>query len=184
MSTPDLTVLAGPTAVGKGTISRRLIELYPEVYLSISTTTRSPRENEQDGVHYHFLTLTDFDAKIKNNEFLEWAVVHGMHKYGTLREPIEQAQQNGLRPLLEIDSQGARILRETVPGAKFLFLAPPSFEELITRLGIRGTESVEDRIRRLDTAKQDLASQDEFDHIIVNDDVEDAVKELAGLMNL
>jgi guanylate kinase len=179
-----LTVLAGPTAVGKGTISRRLIELHPEVYLSISATTRSPRENEQDGVHYHFLTLSDFNEKIENNEFLEWAIVHGVHKYGTLRDPIEQAIQDGHIPLLEIDLQGARILRETVPSAQFVFLSPPSFEELITRLGIRGTESYEDRMRRLNTAKEELASAHEFDHIIVNENIEDAVDELAKFMNL
>jgi guanylate kinase len=184
VKTPELTVLAGPTAVGKGTISRRLIELHPEVYLSISATTRPPREGEENGVHYHFLTPGEFDARIKNDDFLEWAVVHGAHKYGTLRSPIERAMENGRPQLLEIDLQGARILRQKCLGAKFVFLAPPSFEELITRLGIRGTEKYEDRMRRLETAKEELASSHEFDHIVVNDDIETAVNDLAKLMRL
>jgi guanylate kinase len=179
-----LTVLAGPTAVGKGTISRRLIERYPEIYLSISATTRPPRGGEINGVHYHFLTHEEFDQKIEQNKFLEWAVVHGVNKYGTLREPIEVENSKGRPALLEIDLQGARSIRLTGIDANFVFLAPPSFEELITRLGMRGTESKEERMRRLETAREELASQNEFDHIVVNDDVETAVSELASIMEL
>lgn len=184
MQNANLTVLAGPTAVGKGTISRKLIEKYPNVYLSISATTRAPREMEIPDVHYHFLSRDDFEQRINRGDFLEWAVVHGLNMYGTLKEPITQANAAGRPALLEIDLQGARSVRKILPEANFIFLAPPSFEELITRLGIRGTESRSERENRLKTAREELDAQGEFDHIIVNDDIDVAVNELAQIMNL
>ncbi|MDR2508996.1 MAG: guanylate kinase [Candidatus Ancillula sp.] len=180
----NLTVLAGPTAVGKGTISRKLIEKYPNVYLSISATTRPARENELPDVHYHFLSRDEFEHRINQGDFLEWAVVHGLNMYGTLKEPILEANAASRPALLEIDLQGARAVKKLVPNANFVFLAPPSFEELITRLGIRGTESRDEREKRLETAREELSAKDEFDHIIVNDSIDVAVEELAKIMNL
>ncbi|MDR0950196.1 MAG: guanylate kinase [Candidatus Ancillula sp.] len=185
---PDLVVLAGPTAVGKGTVSRRLVEKYPQVYLSVSATTRDPRPGEIDGVHYHFLTRSQFDQKIDENEFLEWAVVHQENKYGTLKQPIIEANKQGRPALLEIDLQGARKVRQVLANSNFktrlVFLAPPTFEELITRLGMRGTESREERERRLETARVEMRAEDEFDDVIVNDDVDVAVHQLAQIMGL
>ncbi|MDR1861968.1 MAG: guanylate kinase [Candidatus Ancillula sp.] len=180
----NLTVLAGPTAVGKGTVSRKLLELHPEIYLSISATTRAPREHEIDGVHYHFIDRESFEKKINDQEFLEYAVVHGVNLYGTLWQPILDANKAGRPALLEIDLQGARQVKEIAKNAKFIFLAPPSFEELVTRLGMRGTEPLEERKKRLETAHQELAAQNEFDYVVVNDDVNRAVAEIEMIMGL
>lgn len=186
MTTPSarLTVLAGPTAVGKGTVSADLRARYPRVWLSVSATTRPPRPGEVDGVHYHFVSLEKFDAMIAGGELLEWAVVHGKNRYGTPRRPVEERLAAGEPALLEIDLQGARQVRRTMPEAQFVFLAPPSFEELVRRLVGRGTEDAEERERRLRTARVELAAESEFDHVIVNDDVRRATDELVGLMGL
>lgn len=181
-SSSALTVLAGPTAVGKGTVSRKLLEKYPEIYLSISATTRPLRDGEVNHLHYHFISDEEFDQKIENDEFLEWAVVHEKYKYGTLKQPIEEALKSNRPALLEIDLQGARNIKKVYSNAKFVFLAPPSFEELITRLGMRGTESQEERLRRLDTAREEMKAQNEFDHIVVNDNIDEAVKQLASIV--
>lgn len=186
MTTPSarLTVLAGPTAVGKGTVSADLRARYPRVWLSVSATTRPPRPGEVDGVHYHFVSPEKFDAMIDGGELLEWAVVHGKNRYGTPRRPVEERLAAGEPALLEIDLQGARQVRTTMPEAQFVFLAPPSFEELVRRLVGRGTEDAEERARRLRTARVELAAESEFDHVIVNDDVRRATDELVGLMGL
>lgn len=179
-----LTVLAGPTAVGKGTVSADLRARYPEVWLSVSATTRSPRPGEVDGVHYHFLTTEEFDRLDAEGELLESAVVHGRNRYGTPRGPVEARLAAGEPALLEIDLQGARQVRETMPGARFVFLAPPSWEELERRLVGRGTEGPEERERRLATARIELAAESEFDHVIVNDDVQRATDELVSVIGL
>jgi guanylate kinase len=186
MTTPRarLTVLAGPTAVGKGTVSADLRARYPEVWLSVSATTRQPRPGEVDGVHYHFVTTEQFDAWEAAGEFLETAVVHGRNRYGTPRRPVEERLAAGEPALREIDLQGARQVRTTMPDAQFVFLAPPSFDELVRRLVGRGTEDAEERERRLATARVELAAEAEFDHVIVNDDVRRATDELVGLMGL
>ena len=186
MTTPSarLTVLAGPTAVGKGTVSADLRARYPRVWLSVSATTRPPRPGEVDGVHYHFVSPEKFDAMIDGGELLEWAVVHGKNRYGTPRRPVEERLAAGEPALLEIDLQGARQVRTTMPEAQFVFLAPPSFEELVRRLVGRGTEDEEERERRLRTARVELAAESEFDHVIVNDDVRRATDELVGQMGL
>lgn len=186
---PNLVILAGPTAVGKGTVSRLLAERYRQIYLSVSATTRSPREGEIDGVHYHFISKPEFELHINRHDFLEWAVVHGTNLYGTLKEPIFEANKDNRIALLEIDLQGARKIRETIKddpnfNAIFIFLAPPTFEELITRLGIRGTESRIDREKRLETAKHELEAKTEFDHIVINDILEDAVLEIAKIIKV
>lgn len=179
-----LTVLAGPTAVGKGTVSADVRARYPEVWLSVSATTRPPRPGEQDGVHYHFVSEAEFDELVADGQLLEWAVVHGRHRYGTPRRPVEAALAAGKPALLEIDLQGARQVRQAMPEARFVFLAPPSFEELVRRLVGRGTETPEERERRLTTAHIELAAEKEFDVTVVNDDVHRATDELVHWMGL
>jgi guanylate kinase len=179
-----LTVLAGPTAVGKGTVSAAVRRLYPQVWLSVSVTTRAPRPGEVDGVHYHFVDDAEFDRMVAAGELLEWAVVHRRARYGTPRRPVEAAIEQGRAALLEIDLQGARQVRRTMPEARFVFLAPPSWQELVRRLVGRGTETAEERERRLATAKQELAAEPEFDVTIVNDDVERATAALVRQMGL
>ncbi|MDH6180972.1 guanylate kinase [Microbacteriaceae bacterium SG_E_30_P1] len=178
-----LTVLAGPTAVGKGTVSSYIRENYPDIQLSVSATTRSPRPGEVDGVHYYFVNDDEFDRMIDGGELLEWATVHNSYRYGTPRAPIEQALAAGRRVLLEIDLQGARSVRRAMPEAKLIFLLPPTWEELVRRLTGRGTESAEEQQRRLDTAKVELAAQDEFDAHVVNTDVGVAAREVVELMD-
>jgi len=179
-----LTVLAGPTAVGKGTVSADIRARYPEVWLSVSTTTRPPRPGEVEGVHYHFVDDATFDRMIAEDAFLEWALVHGRNRYGTPRQPVLDHLAAGQPALLEIDLQGARQVRETMSGARFVFLAPPSWEELVRRLVGRGTEGPDERERRLATARVELAAESEFDHVIVNDEVSRATDELIRLMGL
>jgi guanylate kinase len=177
-----LTVLAGPTAVGKGTIAAYVRTHFPGVWFSVSMTTRAPRPGEVDGVHYHFVDDVEFDRLAERGEFLEYAVVHGAAKYGTPRGPVERILREGRDALLEIDLQGARQVRDTMPDALFVFLAPPSWDELVRRLVGRGTETQQERERRLATAREELAAQTEFDEVIVNDDVRRASEELVSLM--
>jgi len=179
-----LTVLAGPTAVGKGTVSTYVREHHPDVWLSVSATTRSARPGEVDGVHYHFVDDARFDQMVAADELLEWALVHGRARYGTPRRPVEDALAAGRAALLEIDLQGARQVRQTMPGALFVFLAPPSWDELVRRLVGRGTETEEERERRLATARDELAAEPEFDVTIVNDDVQRACAELVDRMGV
>lgn len=177
-----LVVLAGPTAVGKGTVAAYIREHYPEVWLSVSATTRRPRPGEVNGVHYFFMTDDEFADMVAAGGFLEHAVVHGHASYGTPKAPVEKAIADGKLPLLEIDLQGARQVKQNAPEAYFVFLAPPSWDELVRRLVGRGTESAEERERRLATAKVEMAAQAEFDHVIINDDVRRAAEELVSLM--
>jgi guanylate kinase len=177
-----LVVLAGPTAVGKGTVAAYVRQHFPDVWLSVSMTTRKPRPREVDGVHYHFVDDAEFERLREAGEFLEWAVVHGRAKYGTPRGPVERALREGRKALLEIDLQGARQVRERMPEALFVFLEPPTWEELVRRLVGRGTETEEEREVRLATARQELAARSEFDVSIVNDDVRRASEELVSLM--
>ena len=179
-----LTVLVGPTAVGKGTVSAFVRERYPDVWLSVSVTTRRPRPGEVDGVHYYFVTDEQFQAMDAGGELLEKACVHGRAWYGTPRGPVEKALADGHPALLEIDLQGARQVRASMPDALFVFLAPPSWEELVRRLVGRGTETAEEREARLTTARAELAAEPEFDVTIVNDQVERATAELVRCMGL
>ncbi|GII99068.1 guanylate kinase [Sediminihabitans luteus] len=179
-----LTVLAGPTAVGKGTVSADIRARYPDVWLSVSATTRSARPGEVDGVHYHFVPTHEFDRMVADGEMLESAVVHGMNRYGTPRGPVEEKLAAGVPALLEIDLQGARQVREAMPEARFVFLAPPSWDELVRRLVGRGTEDAEERERRLATARVEMAAASEFDHVIVNDEVHRAADELVSVMGI
>jgi len=177
-----LVVLAGPTAVGKGTVAAYIRAHFPQVWLSVSMTTRHPRPGEVDGVHYHFVDDAEFDRLVEAGEFLEYAVVHGRAKYGTPRGPVARALSEGQLAMLEIDLQGARQVRESLPGTLFAFLMPPSWEELVRRLVGRGTETEEERERRLQTARDELAAASEFDVVIVNDDVRRASEELVSWM--
>lgn len=177
-----LTVLAGPTAVGKGTVAAYVREHHPQVWVSVSATTRRPRPGEVDGIHYHFVDDAEFDAMADDGELLEWAVVHGRAKYGTPRGPVDDALAAGRPALLEIDLQGARQVRERMPEALFVFLAPPTWDELVRRLVGRGTEGPEEREARLATARVELASASEFDVTVLNDDVRRAAEELVSLM--
>ncbi|WP_418276809.1 guanylate kinase [Isoptericola jiangsuensis] len=179
-----MTVLAGPTAVGKGTVSADVRARYPQVWLSVSATTRPPRPGEVHGVHYLFVSPEEFDRMVAAGEMLEWAVVHGRHRYGTPRGPVEDHLAAGRPTLLEIDLQGARQVRSSMPTARFVFLSPPSLEELVRRLVGRGTEDAEERARRLRTAEVEMAAEPEFDVTIVNDDVTRATDELAGLLGV
>ena len=176
-----LTVLAGPTAVGKGVVSTDVRDRYP-VWLSVSATTRPPRPGEVEGVHYLFVGPQRFDQMVDDDELLEWAVVHGQHRYGTPRAPVEAHLRAGVPVLLEIDLAGARQVRARVPQARFVFLAPPSWDELVRRLVGRGTEDAAERQRRLATARVELAAEPEFDHVVINDDVHRAADELAALI--
>ena len=184
MTQAQLTVLAGPTAVGKGTVVAALRERYPHLLVSVSATTRSPRPGEVNGVHYYFVSPEEFDSMIEGGEVMEWALVHGTNKYGTPRGPVDAALAAGEPVLLEIDLAGARQVRANRPDAQFIFLAPPSWEELERRLLGRGTEGPEERERRLATARVEMDAASEFDHVVINDDIDRAVRELAGLIGL
>lgn len=178
-----LVVLAGPTAVGKGTVAQHIRAHHPEIHLSISATTRPARPGERDGEHYYFVDDAEFDRLIADGELLEWATVHNAYRYGTPRAPIRDALDRGQSVLLEIDLQGARQVRAAQPDATLVFLLPPSWDELVSRLVGRGTEDAEERARRLRTARVELAAQDEFDYRVVNGDVAVAAREVVELMN-
>ncbi len=176
-----LVVLAGPTAVGKGTVAAHIRAHHPEILLSVSATTRAPRPGEVEGEHYYFVDDTEFDRLIASGELLEHATVHNKFRYGTPKAPIDRALAEGRTVLLEIDLQGARQVRAAAPDATLVFLLPPSWDELVQRLVGRGTEDAEERARRLRTAKHELASQSEFDYRVVNDEVARAAAEVAAL---
>ena len=179
-----LVVLAGPTAVGKGTVSSYIRENYPEVHLSVSATTRTPRPGEVDGVNYFFVDDVEFDRLVADDEMLEWAIVHNASRYGTPRAPVVEALAAGRNVLLEIDIQGARQVKVALPDAFLVFLLPPTWDELVRRLTGRGTEDAAEQARRLDTAKIELAAQNEFDAKVVNREVEQAAGEVVHLMAL
>jgi guanylate kinase len=179
-----LTVLAGPTAVGKGSVAADIRQHHPDIWISVSATTRPPRPGEVDGVHYRFVDDAEFDRMTGAGELLEWAVVHRRARYGTPRRPVEEALAGGRMALLEIDLQGARQVRASMPDALFVFLAPPSWEELVRRLVGRGTEEGEERDRRLATARDEMAAIGEFDEIVTNREIHAAAEELVGLMRL
>jgi guanylate kinase len=178
-----LLVLAGPSGVGKSKVVERLREVLPELHFSISATTRAPRAGEVEGRDYHFVTPAEFDALIQRGELLEWAEVHGgLQRSGTPREPVDRALALGHPVLVEVDLQGAREVKRVMPESTTVFLEPPSFEELVRRLTNRGTESAEQRDRRLRTAVEEMAARDEFDVAVVNDEVNAAVERLVELL--
>ncbi|MEV4125043.1 guanylate kinase [Nocardia sp. NPDC049707] len=177
-----LVVLVGPSAVGKSTVVRCVRERLPQLVFSVSATTRAPRPGEIDGRDYRFVSREEFDAMIAAGELLEWADIHGgLQRSGTPAQPVRDALVAGLPVLVEVDLEGARSVREAMPDALLVFLAPPSWEELVSRLTARGTESPEVIARRLETARTELAACDEFDIVIVNDEVTSACEQLVSL---
>jgi guanylate kinase len=177
------TVLTGPSGVGKGTLVARLRERHPELWLSVSATTRAPRTGERDGIHYFFHSKERFHELVQSGGLLEWAAFAG-NCYGTPRQPVRERVAKGIPVLLEIELEGARQVRNSLPEAMQIFLAPPSIEELENRIRGRGTEAEEAIQRRLKRAKEELAAQTEFDAVIVNDDLETALAALEKQMNL
>ena len=180
----DVWVISGPSAVGKGTVCARMRSLHPEPFYSVSMTTRPPRVGEVPGVSYHFVEVDEFKRLIEAGELLEWAVVHGTNYYGTPRQPVLDAVAAGRPVVLEIDLQGARQVKQNLPSAKLVFLTPPSWEELVSRLQGRGTEDEEAQKRRLMTAKIELEAINEADFVVVNVEIEETVATLVSLLGL
>lgn len=174
-------MLSGPSGVGKGTVVAAVRERHPKVWVSVSVTTRTPRPGEIEGVQYHFVDADEFARMVRDGELLEHAMFAG-HAYGTPRGPLLERLAADVPCLLEIELQGARQVRSSMPDSRFVFLAPPSWEELVRRLTGRGTEPPEVVTRRLDRARIELAAEGEFDDLIVNDTVEAAADRLVTLM--
>jgi guanylate kinase len=174
-------VITGPSGVGKGTLIERLLERIPELELSVSATTREPRPGEVDGRDYHFLNAAEFEHRVREDDFLEHATYSG-NRYGTLRDEVERRLAEGRSVVLEIEVQGARQVRDAMPEAVQIFIAPPSPEVLRQRLEGRGTDSPEAIEERLRTAETELAARDEFPHVVVNDDLQKAASELEALV--
>ncbi len=182
----SLTVITGPSGVGKGTLVKRLLERNKEVWLSISATTRSPREGEFDGKHYFFLDQAGFEQLIDKEGFLEWAEFAG-NLYGTPREQVDEKISIGKKVLLEIELEGARQVRKNFPDAFLIFVAPPTFEELEKRIRGRATDSEEAIIKRLYRAKEEINAKNEFDAVVINKDLERClfeIEKLIGVNNL
>ena len=181
-----LIVLCGPAGVGKGTVLGRVREQHPQIWLSVSATTRKPRPGEVDGVNYFFMTEQEFLAKEDAGEFLETADVFGLAHYGTPVKPVVEHLEQNIPVILEIDIQGARSVKQRAGelglDVMTVFIAPPSFEELKRLLVGRGTETPEQQAKRLETAKIELAAEPEFDKVIVNNVVDDAANELWNLI--
>ncbi|MCD2144385.1 guanylate kinase [Gordonia paraffinivorans] len=178
-----LIVLVGPSAVGKSTVVAKVCDAIPDLFFSVSATTRDPRPGEVDGRDYHFVSREDFDKMIAGDELLEWADIHGgLQRSGTPLKPVLDALDAGRPVLVEVDLVGARNVVKRLPEATTVFLAPPSWDELVARLRGRGTETPEAIERRLATAEVEMAARDEFDHVIVNSEVDRAVSELVSLL--
>jgi len=177
-----LTVISGPTAVGKGTVVRYLLNQNPQIALSVSATTRNPRPGEVDGKDYFFVSQERFDQMIENKELLEWATVHGINRYGTPRAAVLEALSHGKQVILEIDIQGARAVKAAMPECNTIFIAPPTFDDLAVRLGTRGTENASEISRRLVTAEAEMAASGEFDHLVINDEVAKCASAVLDLM--
>ena len=175
-------VITGPSGVGKGTLIRGLLERFPQLELSISATTRAPRPGERDGVEYHFLTPERFERLVQEGGFLEHAT-YSSNRYGTPRSEVQRRLERGVPVVLEIEVQGARQIRQALPEALAVFIAPPSPDALRDRLSRRGTDSPEAMEQRLRTAAVELEAQSEFPHVVVNDSIERATDELASIVS-
>lgn len=178
-----LVVLAGPSAVGKSTVVSRLRDDVDNLYFSVSMTTRQPRPGETDGVDYFFVTPEDFQERIDAGDMLEWAEIHGgLQRSGTPAQPVQEALQAGRPVLVEVDLAGARNVKAAMPEAETVFLAPPSWDVLVERLTGRGTEPQDVIDRRLQTAETELAAQKEFDHVVVNNELDEAVAAISAIL--
>ena len=178
-----LTVLSGPSGVGKGSVIAAVRRRHPQVWLSVSVTTRAPRPGETEGVEYHFVDQPEYDRLVEAGDLLEHASYAG-NSYGTPRQPVLDRLAAGVPALLEIELQGARQVKTTMPEAHLVFLAPPSVDELARRLTGRGTEDPERVRRRLELARVELAAEGEFEAVVVNDDVERAADTLVALLQI
>ena len=178
-----LTVITGPSGVGKGTLVQRLLAAHPEIWLSVSATTRAPRDGEVEGKSYCFHSRDQFDALVASGGLLEWAEFAG-NCYGTPRGPVDERLKQGRQVLLEIELEGARQVRTTFPEGFQIFLAPPSFEELERRIRDRGTDSEQAIQRRLARAQEELRAKKEFDATVINDSLDQALLDLERLMDL
>lgn len=179
MRTGNLFVVSGPSGAGKGTLVARIIEQIPDLWVSVSATTRAPREGEVEGLSYYFMTDAEFDDVIAEQGFLEWANVHGK-RYGTLRRVVEQHIEAGEQVLLEIDVQGALQVKQTYPAAHLVFIEPPSLEELRRRLAGRGTEEEDVIEARMRVAEVELEQKMQYDYTLVNDDLDTATEQLVA----
>ncbi|OZC60916.1 guanylate kinase [Rhodococcus sp. 15-725-2-2b] len=178
-----LVVLSGPSGVGKSSVVRLVRAALPELVFSVSVTTRSPRPGEVDGQDYHFVSAGEFDRMIADDELLEWASIHGgLQRSGTPAAPVEAALEAGSPVLLELDLAGARAVRVSKPEALLVFMAPPTWDDLVARLVGRATEESAATERRLETARVELAAQDEFDTVVVNTDVDHSCEQLVSLL--
>jgi guanylate kinase len=177
-----LIVLSGPSAVGKGTLASHIVTEYEGFRLSVSATTRNPRPGEVEGESYFFVSDEEFQGMVDSNQLLEWATVHGVHKYGTPRFAVEEALASGFNVVLEIDVQGAFQVKDSFGEAILIFVKPPSFNDLEIRMQKRGTESLVDKERRLQTAEIELSLADSFDFQVVNDEVARCAQEVIDLV--
>jgi guanylate kinase len=178
---PKVFVITGPSGVGKGTLIRLLRERLPDLALSVSATTRQARPGETQGEHYHFISDEEFARHVQEGDFVEWAEYSG-RRYGTLREELDRHTSGGRPVVLEIEVQGARQVRETLPDAVQIFIRPPDDDALRDRLVGRGTDDADQVARRLEVAQEELAAAGEFEHVVVNDRLDEAVDELAGIV--
>ncbi len=174
-------VLSAPSGAGKTTIAKALVERGEDVVFSVSATTRPPRDHEVEGVDYHFLSEPEFRAKIEADEFVEWAEVHG-HLYGTSRKALQDAREQGRFLILDVDVQGAMQVRQRVAGAVLVFVLPPSADALVKRLTGRGTEGQDTLTRRLENARGELEKASEFDYVVVNEELEQAIDDVRGIV--
>lgn len=182
-TTNRLVVLAGPSAVGKSTVVHRLRNVVDDLYFSVSMTTREPRPGEVDGVDYYFVSPEAFEQRIAAGEMLEWADIHGgLQRSGTPAGPVREALTGGRPVLVEVDLVGARNVKALMPEAVTVFLSPPSWEVLVDRLTGRGTEPQDVIDRRLATAREELSHQEEFDHVVINNDLDSAVSEISAIL--
>jgi len=182
LAEPPFVVVTGPSGAGKGTLERAVLDRIPQLALAVSATTRPRRASEENGREYWFISDEDFDERVGRGDFLEWVSYVSGHRYGTLRSEIDRIRELGKVPLLDLEIEGARHVRDTVPGAVTVFVDAPSFAELERRLRERATESSGEIDERLELAREQQTHADEFDHVIVNDDVERAVGELESIV--
>jgi guanylate kinase len=182
LAEPPVVVVTGPSGAGKGTLERAVLDRIPQLALAVSATTRPRRTSEENGREYWFISDEDFDERVSRGDFLEWVSYVSGHRYGTLRSEIDRIRELGKVPLLDLEIEGARHVRDTVPGAVTVFIDAPSFAELERRLRERATESSGEIDERLELAREQQTHADEFDHMIVNDEVDRAAGELESIV--